>query len=52
MNHDNFLYLADENYARNCEQSPRFDQFLATMISVGRSGQRYCNAPSASGLHA
>jgi hypothetical protein len=50
--HDDFLHLANENYARYREQPPRFDQFLATMISVGRSGHRYCKAASAADLHA
>ena len=45
--HDDFLYLANKNHARYCEQSPRIDQFLATVISVGRSGHRYCNTASA-----
>lgn len=39
--HDGFLYLANENYARHGEQSPRLDQFLAAM-----NGQRRQIRPS------
>jgi hypothetical protein len=51
IRHDDFLYVANENYTRYCEQSSRLDQFLATMISVGRSGHRYCKVALTADLH-
>lgn len=45
--HDNSFKLGYENHPRDCEQSPRFDQHLAKIISVGRSGHRNCGNGSA-----